>query len=49
MARCLRERDISNMSYGEFKATIIRIPIGLKKRLEDFREALTMEIKELKK
>ena len=32
-----------------FKATILRILSGIKKRMEDFREALTTEIKELKK
>ena len=36
------------MLDGEFKATTIRILTGLEKRKEDFREALTIEIKELK-
>ena len=37
------------MPDGEFKATIIRILIGLEKRIEDVSEALTTVIKELKK
>ena len=36
------------MPDGEFKATIIRILAGLEKSREDFREALSAEIKELK-
>ena len=48
MDRDLSETDTSNMTDGEFKATIIRILTGLKKRMEDFREALTAEIKDLK-
>ena len=31
------ETDISNMSDGKFKATIIRILSGLEKRMEDIR------------
>lgn len=49
MVRDLREKDISNMPNGEFKATIMRLLTGLKKRMEDIREALTAEIKDLKK
>ena len=49
MARNLIETDTSNMPDGKFKATIIRILSGDKKRIEDFRETLTAEIKELKK
>ena len=45
----LSETDISNMADGEFKATIIRFQLGLKKRMEDLREAHTAETKELKK
>ena len=37
------------MSDGEFKATIIRILTGLEKRIEDIRETLTTQIKELQK
>ena len=48
MTRGLIETDISNMPHGEFKAIIMRILAGLVKRMEDFREALTTEIKELK-
>ena len=44
MARGLIEKDISNMTDKEFKATIKRILAGLEKRTEDFREALTTEI-----
>jgi len=36
------------MSELEFKTTIIRIPAGLKKSIEDSRESPTAEIKELK-
>ena len=42
------ETDISNMTDGEFRATIIRILAGLEKRREDFREALTARKKKLK-
>ena len=49
MARDLSKTDISNMPDGEFKATIIRIPGGLEKRVEDISESLTIEIKGLKK
>lgn len=45
--RDLSEADVSNMSDG-VKVTIIRILAGLEKRMEDFREAFTVEIKELK-
>ena len=36
------------MLDGEFKAKIIRILTGLKKRIEDISKTLTTEIKELK-
>ena len=49
MARDLSETDIRNMPDGTFKATITRILTGFEKTMEDFREALTAEIKELKK
>ena len=39
-ARDLIERDISNMSDGEIKATIIRIIAGLVKSMEDIRRSL---------
>ena len=48
MARDLTKTGISNMPDGEFKATIIRVLAGLEKSREDFREALSAEIKELK-
>ena len=48
MARDLTKTGITNMPDGEFKATIIRILAGLEKSREDFREALSAEIKELK-
>ena len=38
MARDLIETNISNMSDGEFKVTIIRIFAGLDKNMEDIRE-----------
>ena len=34
-ARDLSETDVSNMPQREFKATIIRILIGLEKRIGD--------------
>ena len=37
------------MPDGEFKAEIIRIITRLEKRIEDLRETLTRERKELKK
>ena len=40
--------DISNMSIGQLKATIVRIFAGLEKSMEDINETLTTEIKELK-
>ena len=36
------------MPDGEFKAIVIRILAGLEKCMEDIRETLTAEIKELK-
>ena len=48
-ARDLNETDISNMLDGEFKSVIIRILIGLEKRMEDINKTLTTEIKELKR
>lgn len=48
-ARDPSETHISNMTNGEFKATDIRILAGLEKRVEDFREVLITEIKELKR
>ena len=44
----LSKRDVSNTPGREFEETIIRLLIGLEKRIEDSREALTTEIKELK-
>ena len=48
MARDLIKTDVSNMTEGEFRATIIRILSGLRKRMEEFREALITEVKELR-
>lgn len=48
MARDLIETDVSYMSDGEFTATVIRILARLEKSMEDIRETLTSEIKELK-
>ena len=45
MARDLSKRDISNMHNGEFKALIMRILIGLKKRVKDMNETLNIEIR----
>ena len=47
--RDLSKTAISIMPGGEFKATIIRILAGLEKRVEDIRETITTEIKELTK
>ena len=41
MAIYLSETDTSNMSDGQFKATIIRILTGLEKRIEDISETFT--------
>ena len=48
MTRDLINIDISTMSKLEFKTTIIRILTGIEKSIEDTRESLTAEIKELK-
>ena len=40
--------DIRMMPEADFKITIIRILAGLEKSIEDTRESLTAEIKELK-
>ena len=40
--------DISNMSELEFRVTIIKILVGLEKSIEDTRESLATEIKDLK-
>ena len=48
MARNLTEKDVSNVPNVEFKATIIRILIGLEKSMEDSRETFTTEIIKLK-
>ena len=47
-ARDLISMDISKMSELEFRITIIKILAGLKKSIEDSRESLSGEIKELK-
>jgi len=46
IAMDLIKTDISNMPDPEFKATIIRIA-GLEKIMEDIRETLTAEIRDL--
>ena len=48
MGRDLIETDISNMSEPEYKATIMSILAGLEKSIEETRENLTTDIKELK-
>ena len=40
--------DGSNISEQEFRTTVIRLLTGLEKSIEDTREYLTAEIKELK-
>ena len=47
-ARALIQTDISNIPDPEFKTTIIKIQSGLEKSIEDTRESLTTEIKDLK-
>lgn len=42
------EADRSNMPEPEFKATFIRILVGLERGIEDTRKSLTIEIKDLK-
>lgn len=46
MARDLNKTVKSSMTNGEFKAIIIRILTGLKKRMEDISETLTMGVPE---
>ena len=41
-------KQISNIPDAEFKATVIRIVTRLEKSMENIRETLTAEIKELK-
>ena len=48
IARDLIKTDISNMPDGECKATIARILAGPEKCIEDTRDTLTTEIKQLK-
>ena len=48
MARDQIKTDINIVPVGKFKVTIIRIFTGPEKRVEDFRESLTKDIKELK-
>ena len=47
-ARDLLNTDISKMSEPEFRIMIIRILAGVEKSIEDTRESLSTEIKELK-
>ena len=49
IGRDLSATDIGNIPDREFKATIINILTGLEKRMEDIREMLVTQIKELKK
>ena len=48
MARDLINTDISKMLELEFRMMIIKILAGLEKSIEDNRESLSGEIKELK-
>ena len=45
MARDLNKTDVGNTPDGEFKAMIIRILIGLEKRVEGISEILNTEIR----
>ena len=40
--------DISNISEQEFRTTVIRILVGLERSIEDTRETLAAEIRDLK-
>ena len=44
MPKDLIETEISTMPEADFKSTIIRIPVGSEKNIEDIREILTTEI-----
>lgn len=44
----LIETDINNIPDPEFKATIIRVPAGFEKIIENMREYLITEKKDLK-
>ena len=44
----LIKTNISNMPDLEFRAAILRIPAGLEKSIDDTREFLTTEMKDLK-
>ena len=44
-ARDLCETDICNIPVGKFKATIIMILAELEKKMKDFRETFTAQIK----
>ena len=48
MARDLIKTDIRNMLEPEFKTTIIRILATTEKSIEEIRETLNTEIKDLK-
>ena len=48
MVKDLVNADISKMSELEFKTTTVRILAGLGNSIEDTRESLSAEIKELK-
>ena len=41
--------DMSNMPHREFKVKVIKIPIGLEKRVKDLSVTLKREIKNIKK
>ena len=47
-ARDVTETDISNMTDPEFETTSTRILVSLEKSMEDIKESLTAEIKDLK-
>ena len=48
-ARQLNETEISNTPDREFKVMVIKIFIGLEKRVENFSETLNKETKNIKK
>ena len=47
-ARDLLKADITNIYEEEFRTTVIRILAGLERSIEDTREILSVEIKDLK-
>ena len=47
-ARELLKRDINNISEQEFRKVVIRLTAGLENNIEDSRESIAAEIKDLR-